>query len=239
MAKRRRRRKYDPIEDILKFSFVAGFFLVFTISKSLQAALIAAILCFAASIAVIISLRMKKNEMLKRSGIKEVDKMDGIEFEYYLSYLFQTQGYRTEVTRAAGDFGADLVISGGGKRIVVQAKRYATNVGIKAVQEVQASIAHYKASNAWVVTNSDYTEAAYTLAKSNGVRLINRQQLIEMMLALKSKATSAPASKNVAVRVPDPELCIQCGEMMVERKSTKGPVLACSNYPICKNVKFI
>ncbi|MCY9514448.1 restriction endonuclease [Paenibacillus apiarius] len=74
------------------------------------------------------------------------------------------------MTKAAGDYGADLVIQKEGKKIVVQAKRYNKNVGIKAVQEAQASIAHYGAGEAWVVSNSAYTAAAYDLAKSNKVR---------------------------------------------------------------------
>ncbi|WP_342591586.1 restriction endonuclease [Paenibacillus shirakamiensis] len=71
--------------------------------------------------------------------------------------------------------------------MVVQAKRYSKNVGLKAVQEVQGAKAHYKASEAWVVTNSDYTQQAYNLAKSNQVKLINRDQLIEQLLQMKSK----------------------------------------------------
>ncbi|MEF3307141.1 restriction endonuclease [Paenibacillus sp. GYB003] len=57
----------------------------------------------------------------------------------------------------------------------LQAKRYGKNVGISAVQEAQASIAHYGASEAWVVTNSHFTDAAIALAKST-VTLINRNQ---------------------------------------------------------------
>ncbi|WP_354005997.1 restriction endonuclease [Paenibacillus vini] len=103
--------------------------------------------------------------------------VEGVQFEQYLGNLFQAQGYKTKVTKAAGDYGADLILQKDAKKIVVQAKRYSKNVGIKAVQEAQASIAHYGAAEAWVVTNSDCTAAAYDLAKSNRVRLINRERL--------------------------------------------------------------
>jgi restriction system protein len=36
--------------------------------------------------------------------------------------LFTAHGYKIEVTQAAGDYGADLVFSKEGKKIVVQAK---------------------------------------------------------------------------------------------------------------------
>lgn len=100
-----------------------------------------------AIITAILILRKKKHEeRLKKSGIAEIDKMEGIQFENYLGHLLRAQGYKIEVSKATGDYGADLLIQKDGKRIVVQAKRYSENVGSKAVQEVQASIVHYKAT---------------------------------------------------------------------------------------------
>jgi restriction system protein len=67
-------------------------------------------------------------------------------------------GFATlSMTRLGGDYGADLVLSKDGKRIVVQAKRYSKNVGLKAVQEVRGAGSHYGASAVWVITNRDYT----------------------------------------------------------------------------------
>nr|WP_285855654.1 restriction endonuclease [Paenibacillus camelliae] len=147
--------------------------------------------------AVAMILHMKKVERLKRSGIAEIDKMEGRQFEKYLGHLFRMHGYAAEVTQASGDYGADLVISKGGRRIVVQAKRYKNNVGLKAVQEIYAAMNHYKASEAWVVTNSDFTEQAYTLARSNGVKLINRNQLIEMILAVNPPNNASAKKKTI------------------------------------------
>lgn len=114
-----------------------------------------------------------------RSGIQKIDQMTGHQFEDYLLQLFKHQGYKVRLTKAIGDYGADLVlISSEGKVIAVQAKRYKNNVGIKAVQEVGTSLQHYHATEGWVVTNSYYTKAARTLAKSNGIQLYNRDDLI-------------------------------------------------------------
>ncbi|POR28629.1 restriction endonuclease [Paenibacillus polymyxa] len=147
---------------------------------------------------LMISIQRKRTKRLKRSGITQIDKMDGVQFEHYLGHLFRFQGYKAEVTQATGDFGADLIVLKEGKRIVVQAKRYSKNVGLKAVQEVQSARAHYRANSAWVVTNSNFTQQAYELAKSNGVRLINRDELIEMLLQMKGKCSvSKKANDNV------------------------------------------
>ncbi|MFB5761116.1 restriction endonuclease [Paenibacillus medicaginis] len=191
MARRRRKSKARQAEEFIQgivgLSMLIGFFLTFSLAKNITAAFVMAIVVFVICTLILASRRAAHKEKLRRSGIAEVDKMDGFQFERYLSYLFTSQGYNARVTKASGDFGADLILSKNGTKIVVQAKRYSKNVGIKAVQEAQAAIAHYRASEAWVVTNSDFTESAYQLAKSNKVKLINRNQLVEMMLQMKHK----------------------------------------------------
>ena len=65
---------------------------------------------------------------------------------------------------------------------MVQAKRHNQSIGISAVQQVHAAISYYKADEAWVVTNQDYSKAAYELAQKSNIRLINRNQLIEIIV---------------------------------------------------------
>ncbi len=124
-------------------------------------------------------------EMLKRANIAEIDIMEGIQFEHYLQQLFLKLGYRVEITRASGDFGADLILTTENTKIVVQAKRFGKNVGLKAVQEVYGAKNHYGASKAWVVTNSFYTKQAKELAQSNDVSLIDRHDLLDLILTAK------------------------------------------------------
>ena len=118
----------------------------------------------------------------RKAGITDIDKMDGFEFERFLGNLLKSKGYKVRVTQETGDFGADLVIEdGNGLRGVIQAKRYASNVGIKAVQEIVGSKAYYNATEAFCITNSTYTKAAITLAKSNNVALLTRKELLKLM----------------------------------------------------------
>ncbi len=128
-------------------------------------------------------VQVKKEQQLRRSGIHEIDQMSGTKFEQYLQQLLQTQGYDVKLTPETGDYGADLVLSKQPLKIVVQAKRWNGNVGIAAVQQVIGAKAHYQANEAWVITNSYFTEAAVKLAKSNAVKLIDRQMLISMLLS--------------------------------------------------------
>ena len=124
-------------------------------------------------------------EKLKKSGILNVDEMTGKEFEEYLRVLFLERGYQVQLTKTTGDYGVDLVLSSKSRKIIVQAKRYKKNVGIKAVQEISAAKNHYQADECWVVTNSYYTEPARKLAKSNQIHLVDRTLLMKWMLEIK------------------------------------------------------
>ncbi|MFJ5713714.1 restriction endonuclease [Neobacillus sp. NPDC093127] len=108
--------------------------------------------------------------------------MDGFEFEKFLKPVFERQGYLTRVTQGSGDYGADLILRKGRKKYVVQAKRYNSNIGVSAVQQVVAAMNYYDANGAMVVTNQYFTPSAVKLAKVNGVKLIDRDSLSKMLL---------------------------------------------------------
>jgi len=113
--------------------------------------------------------------------------MTGRQFEEFVGTLFASQGYSVKYTPTTGDYGADVILKKGQEVVVVQAKRYKQSVGVKAVQEVIPAIKMYKATAAWVVTNSTYTKQALTLASSNQVRMIDREELIRMSIEMKER----------------------------------------------------
>lgn len=61
------------------------------------------------SLPVIINFlkRKKIQNLYRKARIHDVDKMDGIEFEYYLEALFSKLKYKPTVTKASHDYGAD------------------------------------------------------------------------------------------------------------------------------------
>jgi len=111
-----------------------------------------------------------------------VDEMNGEQFEYFLGNLFYKLGYKVNVTGITGDFGADLIIQArDGQKIAIQAKRYSTKVGIRAIQEISTAKSYYKVNATAVVTNNFYTDPAKKLAKTNNVILIDRNKLINLI----------------------------------------------------------
>jgi restriction system protein len=131
---------------------------------------------------------------LARSGITQIDAMDGITFERCLAHLFTGLGYRVERTRARGDYGADLVLEKDGARTVVQAKRWTKNVGVKAIQEAVSAKPMYRCDRAMVVTNRYFTEQAKLLAEANGVELWNRDGLVAALLRTLPDEGGAPST---------------------------------------------
>ena len=118
--------------------------------------------------------------LILSSDITRIDLMEGYEFEEYLKCLFFYSDYNAEITKKSRDYGADLILTKGEETIVVQAKRYNKTVGSKCVSEIVGAKRHYNATDAWVITNSHFSMQAETLAKENEVRLIDRDELIEI-----------------------------------------------------------
>lgn len=174
---------------------------------------------------------------MSRSGIRDIDQMDGFQFEFYLVALFKTLGYRPAETGRSHDYGADVILKGKNK-IVIQAKRYnfKNRVGIEAIQQVYASKAYYKAQEAWVITNSYYTPSAKNLAKACGVRLLDRVALQEFINKVNPEVTAAAVYHQVE---PEERQCPQCGNELVVRsgRDRSRKFFGCSTFPHCRHTE--
>jgi hypothetical protein len=105
----------------------------------------------------------------------------GVSFENFLQRVFETQGYKVQTTRTTGDQGIDLVLTAPGKRIGVQAKGYAGNVGNDSVQQAFAGRMYYSCQSCVVITNSSFTASAMELASTVGCALIDGYRLPELI----------------------------------------------------------
>jgi restriction system protein len=138
-----------------------------------------------------IQVQLNYERKLLQSGIREIDVMKGEDFEEFLAVLFRNLGLQVETTPKSKDFGADLILTNkDGKRVAVQAKRYERTVGVDAIQQVIGAKGHYNTQDAWVITNQDFSDGAKDLAKSNNVRLYNREALIEIVVKSKQAQES-------------------------------------------------
>ncbi len=106
--------------------------------------------------------------------------MTGEEYELFCVELLTTAGWNAQTTQTSGDFGIDVLARKESLTVVIQCKRYQNSVGISAVQEIIAGKAHVDADYAAVVTNSQYTSSAITLAQSTNTFLLHHEDLVHL-----------------------------------------------------------
>jgi len=139
---------------------------------------------------VFLGIKIVKQVRLADSGIFDIDQMTGEDFEKRLKILFTNLGYKASLTSIGPgmpDYGADLIIEKDGVKTVVQAKRWRVYVGEDAVRQAYAAKNYYNCTEAMVVTNNNFSNMAWNLAKVNNVKLWNRPYLIRMLLEEKEK----------------------------------------------------
>lgn len=177
----------------------------------------------------------KRKDILLNSGMDIVDKMTGEEFEKFLLVHFAKLGYAGELTPATNDYGADLILKKKKSKIVVQAKRWSSKVGIEAVQQIVGAKQYYNANECIVATNNFFTPNAKNLALSSGVDLWDRSKLIEVMNISNGRemAQEVTINSDIANRV----ICPKCGSEMIFKKGKYGDFYGCSKYPKCRYTK--
>lgn len=109
---------------------------------------------------------------------KEVDNMDGFDFEYYCADLLESNGFiDVEVTKSSGDYGIDILAEKDGVTYAIQCKRYNDLVGVKAVQEAYAGRDYYDRMVGAVLTNQYFTKPAIEAAGKLKILLWDRDYI--------------------------------------------------------------
>ena len=111
---------------------------------------------------------------------KDIDSMDGIEYEQYCKTILENAGWEVEDTSTTGDQGVDLIASIENLRVCIQCKCFAKAVGNKAVQEIAAGMIYWKGTHSVVVAKSGFTKSAEALANSTNVILTSDKELKDL-----------------------------------------------------------
>lgn len=119
---------------------------------------------------------------------KGLDNLSGIEFEEFIGQLLNAMGFRTQMTKASGDGGVDIIaaldkpIVGG--RYLFQCKRLAPNslVGVPTVREFYGAVtADRRASKGVLIATSGFTVHAQEFAEEIGIELIDGKRLNNLL----------------------------------------------------------
>ncbi len=135
--------------------------------------------------------------LLLKTDISHIDKMEEYEFENYLRTLFFYDGYGATRTTWSKDHGADVILTKESEKIVVHVSISKKIVGIKVVEEALSSMKHYNATGAFIVTNNLFVEEAHMLTKEKNVKLIEREQLIQIINRVKEKLRKSTTSSEL------------------------------------------
>jgi hypothetical protein len=109
----------------------------------------------------------------------DLQKMEGIEFEYWVADLFRKAGFRVEVTQASGDHGVDLWATIGTDLVAVQCKRWEGTVGEPVLRDLYGAMTAAGAKAGYLVTTGTFTAQAHEFARSKALILVDLSKLIE------------------------------------------------------------
>lgn len=118
----------------------------------------------------------------RKYTLKQLDKMDGHQFEYACADILKANGYKhVKVTRGSSDFGVDIIAEKDKVRYAIQCKRYNHKLDNTPIQEVVGGLAYYQCDKGAVMTNQYFTEPAKQLAQVNDIELLDRDTLSHMV----------------------------------------------------------
>ena len=86
------------------------------------------------------------------------------------------------------DFGADLIATRSGERLVVQAKKTSSSIGRPTLQKLQGAALHFHGKPV-LATTGKFSGPAREYAIIHGIELIDGETLIEKLIATFSKRT--------------------------------------------------
>ncbi len=189
--KYRRKESFSSIIAQIIVVFICYFFLSGALSKNIKQVIplsftgIRLILPLIVTICIVIIIReffrYTSWKKLEQTGILEIDSMSGTVFEQRLLLLYENLGYCVTHVGHSGDGGVDLILEKDGKRTAVQAKRWTTHIGEKAVQEIYTGCRYHHCHASIIVTNNYFTDMAWKVANKVGVWLVDRNGLLRLL----------------------------------------------------------
>jgi hypothetical protein len=121
--------------------------------------------------------------------MEQIESMHWREFEEILADYYLLRGYRVTLAGGSGgggDGGIDLIIRKGFKKIIVQAKRYKSNVGVSIVREMYGVMFHNKANGVIICTTAGFSADAQDFVKKKPIYLVNGPKLLGMFVSVNS-----------------------------------------------------
>ena len=139
-----------------------------------------------------IQVRIFRNGEQDRSDpelLQWVRALNSSEFERYVAYLFERNGYKTTVVGKSHDQGIDVIATKAGTIYYIQCKRLTDwKVRVEQVRDFYGAITdHLNGGKGYYVTTSSYTQEAKDFAKGKPLELLDDEDLISMIRSTKGR----------------------------------------------------
>lgn len=102
-------------------------------------------------------------------------------FEEHFGEMFAALGYNVRVTPISSDEGVDAYLEKGGRRAIVQCKRYTSGkVSRPDVQRLFGVLSHKRVDEAFLVATVEFSKQAVEFARGKPIHLVDLDMMIEM-----------------------------------------------------------
>ena len=126
--------------------------------------------------------RLRSQARRAELKLAQLDALDGEAFEAFVAEVFEALGYDVEPVGGSGDEGADLIVTRGGLRGVVQCKYHKKAVvGSPLLQKFLGTVHHTRSHKGFFVTTSTFTLAAEKFVAEHPIELIDGPRLVELV----------------------------------------------------------
>ena len=172
-----------------------------------------------------------------QSGLRSLRALSWQDFERLVGEAYRRRGYTVEEAGGTSpDGGVDVVLYSGGRKTVVQCKRWRTaQVGVSLIRELYGVMVAEKAERAIFVTTGTFTEEANAFARGKPLELVDGEALAKLVEGVQtSQEVQQPTTTTPA--------CPTCGGEMVQRVAKRGAnagktFWGCRRYPQCYGVR--
>ncbi len=132
-----------------------------------------------------------------RQRLERIDTLDGEAFEEFVAEIFESLGFDVHRNGGSGDEGADLKLTRGPLRAVVQCKYHQKGiVGSPDLQKFLGTIHQSGSRKGYFVTTTGFTLSAEKFAADQPIELIDGPRLAEIVREILSPGKSAAASQD-------------------------------------------
>lgn len=137
---------------------------------------------------------------------EEVNRETPIDFEKFVARIIsEARKSKTYVTQASGDFGVDIEEELNGKKYLWQVKCFESSnkVAFDPVAIIHSQVMLQKADGGFVITTSDFTDAAKEYAAKSNIHIINGKELVNLWFnSLNMNEDEGTMHKSVTILSP-------------------------------------